>query len=65
MFLNLFRRVFMGQNVRQDALKAKHAEIETILFEEERRPHPDFQLVHELKRKKLKIKDELQRVVVS
>ena len=55
----------MIQDARLDALKAKHAEIETILIEEERRPLPDFQFVHELKRKKLKIKDELQRIAVS
>ena len=55
----------MGQDARHEALKAKHHEIEVILFEEERRPLPDFQLVHELKRKKLKIKDELQRIAVS
>ena len=53
------------QDARFDALKSKHEEIETILVEEERRPLPDFQLVHELKRKKLKIKDELQRITVS
>ena len=55
----------MGQEVRYDALRAKHAEIEHILVEEERRPLPDFNFVHELKRKKLKIKDELQRIAVS
>mgnify|MGYP000971961547 CR=1 FL=1 len=55
----------MGQEVRFDALKAKHAEIENILFEEERRPLPDTQFVHELKRKKLKIKDELERISLS
>lgn len=55
----------MGQEVRFDALKAKHAEIESILFEEERRPLPDTQFVHELKRKKLKIKDELERICLS
>ena len=55
----------MGQEVRFDALRAKHAEIENILIEEERRPLPDFQFVHELKRKKLKIKDELTRIAVS
>ena len=55
----------MGQDARHDALRTKHAEIEIILIEEERRPFPDFQLVHELKRKKLKIKDELQRIAVS
>ena len=52
----------MGQDARTEALHAKHKEIEFILFEEERRPLPDFALVHELKRKKLKIKDELQRI---
>jgi hypothetical protein len=55
----------MGQEVRYDALRAKHAKIENIIFEEERRPLPDFDFVHELKRKKLKIKDELQRLAVS
>lgn len=50
---------------RQEALKSKHAEFEHTLVEEERRPWPDFNLVHELKRKKLKIKDELQRIVAN
>ena len=55
----------MGQDERHEALRSKHAEIEHILIEEERRPLPDTRLVHELKRKKLKIKDELQRLAVS
>ncbi len=55
----------MGQDARHEALRTKHAEIEHVLIEEERRPLPDYSLVHELKRKKLKIKDELQRFVVS
>jgi hypothetical protein len=52
----------MGQDARLVELKAKHTELDTLLVEEERRPHPDDQLVHELKRKKLKIKDEMQRL---
>jgi hypothetical protein len=64
-FLNVIRRLSMGQDVRPETLKAKHIEIDTLLIEEERRPLPDFQLVHELKRKKLKIKDELRRFAVS
>lgn len=52
----------MGLDARTEALHAKHKEIEFILFEEERRPLPDTALVHELKRKKLKIKDELHRM---
>ena len=50
---------------RHTALKSKHAEIEHLLVEEEKRPWPDFNLVHELKIKKLKIKDELQRIIAN
>ena len=52
----------MGQDARSDALKAKHAEIEAMVIEEERRPFPDFAMVQELKKRKLRVKDELQRV---
>ncbi len=52
----------MRQDARSDSLKAKHAEIETILTEEERRPFPDFAMVQELKKRKLRVKDELERV---
>ena len=55
----------MGQDARHESLRFKHAQIEHILTEEERRPLPDYNLVHELKRKKLKIKDELQRFVAG
>ncbi|TAK98115.1 MAG: DUF465 domain-containing protein [Rhodospirillaceae bacterium] len=55
----------MGQDARTNALKAKHAEIETILTEEERRPFPDFAMVQELKKRKLMVKDELQRAFVQ
>ncbi len=54
----------MGQDARTDALKAKHAEIEHILIEEERRPFPDFAMVQELKKRKLMVKDELRRAFV-
>ncbi len=53
----------MRQDARSESLKAKHAEIETILTEEERRPFPDFVMVQELKKRKLRVKDELERVV--
>jgi hypothetical protein len=52
----------MGQDARTDALRAKHAEIEAILIEEERRPSPDFAMVQELKKRKLQVKDELRRM---
>ena len=52
----------MAQDARTEALKAKHAEIESVLIEEERRPFPDFTMLQELKKRKLRVKDELQRV---
>ena len=51
----------MGQDARTESLRAKHAEIESILIEEERRPFPDFVMVQELKKRKLRVKDELER----
>ena len=54
----------MGQDARTDALKAKHAEIETILTLEERRPFPNFAMVQQLKKRKLMVKDELKRASV-
>jgi len=51
----------MGQDARTTALKAKHAEIETELTQEERRPFPDFTTIQELKKRKLMVKDALQR----
>lgn len=55
----------MGQDARTESLQAKHKEIEFIIFEEEKRPLPDYAAVQELKRKKLKIKDELIRMSAS
>lgn len=53
----------MGQEARTDSLKAKKIEIENILVEEERRPFPDFAMVQQLKKRKLMVKDELQRAL--
>jgi hypothetical protein len=47
---------------RVQSLKAKHAALEAALDEETRRPLPDEASLAELKRKKLKIKDELERI---
>ena len=54
----------MMEDVRVQSLKAKHAALETQINDEVRRPHPDETRVHDLKRKKLKIKDELQKIAV-
>jgi hypothetical protein len=47
---------------RVESLKAKHAALELALEDEVRRPLPDNATIAEIKRKKLKIKDELERI---
>jgi hypothetical protein len=42
-----------------EALKAKHKDLETALEQENNRPLPDDALIAQIKRQKLKIKDEL------
>lgn len=42
-----------------DTLKARHAELQHRIEEEEHRPRPDDTLITELKRLKLRIKDEI------
>ena len=44
---------------RVEALEAKHADIAHKIIEEENRPSPDQFLIAELKREKLRIKDEI------
>jgi hypothetical protein len=41
------------------ALQAKHARVEAQLRDEQSRPMPDEVRIHDLKRKKLALKDEL------
>jgi hypothetical protein len=54
----------MIEDGRVEVLKAKHAELDRQIHDEEKRPSPDHALVHELKRRKLQIKDEMQRSAV-
>ena len=42
-----------------DAMASKHAALHTMIAEEEHRPHPDMDLLHRLKKEKLRLKDEL------
>ncbi|MGE4221654.1 MAG: YdcH family protein [Alphaproteobacteria bacterium] len=44
---------------RIDALRRQHASLETQIDEEVHRPHPDDGLLQELKRQKLRLKDEI------
>ena len=45
-----------------EALKKKHAELETELEDESRRPLPNSGFLSDLKRKKLAIKDEIAKL---
>jgi len=48
---------------RIDSLKNKHMVLESKITQEETRPHPDEDLLHTLKREKLRIKDEIRTLV--
>ncbi len=52
----------MSLDQRIDTLKQRHAGIEARVHEEETRPMPDAIQLHKLKREKLKLKDEIQRL---
>lgn len=49
----------MATTEHVDALKAKHADLDRLIAEEESRPRPDEARITELKRQKLRIKDEI------
>jgi hypothetical protein len=49
----------MSLQDRIEALKARHAALERALDEENKRPLPNHDAVHDLKRQKLRIKDEI------
>jgi hypothetical protein len=44
---------------RIESLRARHAALEKTIHDEEVRPHPDDDVLADLKKKKLRIKDEL------
>ena len=45
-----------------EALKAKHANLEQAILQENARPHPDDDAICSLKKRKLQIKDEITRL---
>ncbi|MBF0355650.1 MAG: DUF465 domain-containing protein [Alphaproteobacteria bacterium] len=47
---------------RLESLRTKHAALENELEDETRRPHPDDVHIHDLKRQKLRLKDEMLRL---
>ena len=52
----------MSQQDRIEALKEKHAVLERAIEEENRRPLPNNDMIHDLKRQKLRIKDEIYQL---
>lgn len=50
-------------NPHLDALSVRHDQLEGKISEEMHRPHPDSIRVAELKRQKLKLKEEMVRTV--
>ena len=52
----------MTMDERIDSLKSKHASLEATILSETGRPRPDDTMIHELKRQKLRIKDEIVRL---
>ncbi|HZK89921.1 MAG TPA: YdcH family protein [Stellaceae bacterium] len=49
----------MSQQDRIEALKEKHATLERAIDEETHRPLPDQAAIYDLKRQKLRVKDEI------
>ncbi|WP_084005019.1 YdcH family protein [Magnetovibrio blakemorei] len=50
----------MALENRIDSLKHRHGELEMAIDTEEARPFPNEDQIHALKKKKLRIKDELE-----
>jgi hypothetical protein len=48
-----------------EALKAKHASLEFAIHQEISRPYPDDDSICSLKKRKLRIKDEISRLITT
>jgi hypothetical protein len=52
----------MSLQDRIESLRARHHSLELALQEEIHRPMPNEDVIHDIKRQKLKIKDEIQQL---
>src|SRR6185312_3993732 len=52
----------MSLNTRLDALKERHASLETRIFDEDQRPRPDSDTLTRLKIEKLHVKEEIEKL---
>ena len=55
----------MSIETHVESLAAKHAEIEEIITQEEHRPSPDTMRLAQLKKQKLRIKEEIAQFAVK
>ncbi len=52
----------MNLQARLDALKERHAALETRIIDEDQRPRPDSEALTRLKIEKLRVKEEMERL---
>jgi hypothetical protein len=52
----------MNLQARLDALKERHAALETRILDEDQRPRPDSEALTRLKIEKLRVKEEMERL---
>ncbi len=52
----------MGAQAEVISLSEKHASLDAVITEESQRPNPDFLRISELKREKLRIKEQIELV---
>ena len=52
----------MSLQMRIEALKERHANLESLIAAEDQRPRPDSETLSRLKLEKLKLKDEMERL---
>jgi len=50
---------------RIESLRTKHASLDTRIFDEDHRPAPNQGTISRLKREKLRVKDELERLTTG
>lgn len=51
----------MGERAEVEALTKQHASLDAFITEENQRPHPDFLKISELKREKLRLKEQIEQ----
>lgn len=52
----------MNLQSRLEALKGRHASLESQIADEDRRPQPDMAALSRLKLEKLRLKEEMERI---